>query len=372
MNILFLNSIREEIYGGMEEWIRLVGAGLAARGHGLYVMGRPESEFLRRLRNAGENLNLKSLKISGDFNPVTIGKVARFMRKYRIDIVVVNFNKDLRIGGLAARLVRRPGVVWSIGIKITRDSRIHRLLTPKLFDRVIVPSQSLKSQIVSDRYITAEKVEVIPIGLKERANNLDKETARRELRYRYSLPSDAVVAITSARFVEQKGHQTLIEAAPTIVRLIPRLHFLWLGSGPLEPKLKAKIRELNLERHFIFAGMLDDLELELSGSDFMIHPSVDEPFGLAILEGMRSGLPIIASRAGGIPEVVHEGGNAALFQPGSKEELAAAVIAVASSDETRWQLSEESLRRWQTAFSYDVMLDRVENCFRNVISLRMN
>lgn len=372
MNILFLNSIREEIYGGMEEWIRLVGAGLAARGHGLFVMGRHDSEFLRRLRSSKTPLNLLSLKISGDFNPVTIGRVARVMKKNSIDIVVVNFNKDLRIGGLAARLARRPRVVWSIGIKITRDNWIHRHLTPQLFDRVIVPSESLKSQIISDQYIKSDTVEVIPIGLKAKEIAIDKMIALRELRHRYSLPADAIVAITSARFVEQKGHQTLIEAAPTIVRLFPRLYFLWLGSGPLELKLKARIRELNLERHFIFAGMLDDLNLELFGADFMIHPSVDEPFGLAILEGMRSGLPIVASRAGGIPEVVREGENAVLFKPGSKEELTAAVITVASSEETRRQLSAESLRRWRTEFSYEIMLDRIENCFQDLISQGKN
>jgi glycosyltransferase involved in cell wall biosynthesis len=113
--------------------------------------------------------------------------------------------------------------------------------------------------------------------------------------------------------------------------------------------------------------MLEDIDLELNGADLLIHPSVEEPFGVAVLEGMRAGLPIVASRVGGIPEVVKEGTNAALFEPESAQALVSAVIAVMQSAERMREMAAASTERWREHFGYDRMLDRVENYFQEIL-----
>jgi ABC-type Zn uptake system ZnuABC Zn-binding protein ZnuA len=114
MNLLFLNSIEVETFGGMEEWIRLVASGLAARRHSVTVSGRPGSKYLERISATTSDVKTLELSISGEFNPVTIGKLKRYIARNNIEVVIVNFNKDVRLGGLAARLDGSCRVLWSV------------------------------------------------------------------------------------------------------------------------------------------------------------------------------------------------------------------------------------------------------------------
>ena len=119
MNILFIDSIEKNIYGGMEEWIRLVAVGLTGMGHSVTICTRKDSEFIKRLEDKLTKVTLLPLEISGDFNPSTIKQIRNYILKKEIDIVVANFNKDLRLGGLAAKLGTRAKVIWSHGINLT-------------------------------------------------------------------------------------------------------------------------------------------------------------------------------------------------------------------------------------------------------------
>jgi len=367
MKLLFMDSIESTVYGGMEEWIRLVTAGLASRGHEITVAGRRGSEFLRRIRETTDKASLLELDITGDFRPDTIARIKRHLRGRRIDIVSVNFNKDVRLGGLAARLDGSARVVWSVGLDITKDSFIHRWLTPKLVDGVIVPSDSLRKQITRLGYIPPERVKVIPIGIQDRTIPESRAESAKRLRARYQLPYDCLVAVTSGRLVDQKGHRYLVEAAPAIIEAVPHIRFLLLGNGPLQGDLEEHMERLGVNEHFVFAGMLDDLTLELAGADLMVHPSIEEPFGIAVLEGMRAGLPIVASRVGGIPEVVGEAEAALLVPPADPEELARAVIGVLSDGRLREQMSQSARRRFESDFRYETMIDRLEAYYRSII-----
>jgi len=360
MNLLFLNSIETDVFGGVESWIGFVSKGLLERGHKISIAGRPGSEFIRRTVATAPGVKTLELSISGDFNPFTISKVKEYVAVHEVDIVIVNFNKDLRIGGLAAKWNPSTRVVWRVGVNLTKDNFVHRFLTPRLVDGVITPSESLKKDITRLGYITDSMVRVIPTGIADGDLQISKKEAGQKLRAKYDLPDDCPVAVTSGRFVDQKGHRDLIEAAPMIVQRFPGIRFLWLGDGPLEQPLRDRIEEIGLSRHFVFAGLLDDFELELAGADIMLHPAIIEPFGIVLLEGMRVGLPIVACRVGGIPEVVAEGQTALLVDPGRAEEFAIATIALMGDRSLCNSFGSSSRERWQQEFRYEVMLDRVE------------
>ncbi|MEA2030185.1 MAG: glycosyltransferase family 4 protein [candidate division Zixibacteria bacterium] len=362
MNILFLNSIEKETYGGMEEWIRLTASGLVDRGHSVAVAGRPESEFLNRISKDSSEISVLPLKIRGDFSPATISKLIKYLTAQRVDVIVVNFNKDVRLGGLAARLKQRPKVIWSVGLDITKDSLVHHFLTPKLVDGVIVPSHSLKKQITRLGYIKEDIVHVIPIGIAD--NNIqrsDKE-ASEQLRIKYGWPDESLIAVTVGRFVNQKGHRYLIEAAQQIVRHNHLARFIFVGDGPLRGDLEELIDRKKLTDSIALTGMMKEIDLELAGADMMIHPSVEEPFGIAILEGMRAGLPIVASRVGGIPEVVAENESAILVPPRDSVTLAASVIDMFDNEEYRTSMANAGRERWQHNFRVETMINRVEDC----------
>jgi len=368
VNVLFLNSIEVETYGGMEEWIRLAATGLAARGHGVILAGRPGSEYLSRA-GADETVRRFELAISGDFHPATISRLARFISKNAVNIVVVNFTKDIRVGGLSAALNKDVPVIWSVGLDITKDSLSHRILTPRLIDGVITPSRALADQIVRSGVVSSDMIEVIPVGIPGGSSNISRDAARKSLRSRFNINADEVVAVTSGRFVEQKGHRYLVDAAPGILHKAPNVKFLLLGDGPLRDQLQAQIHGLGLSANFIFAGMLGDVAPFLDGCDIMIHPSVEEPFGIAVLEGMRAGLPVIASRTGGLPEVVAEGETAMLVEPRSSKLLADAAIGLLRTPVRMSEMGAAGRNRWQTEFLFERMIDRIEKRFKSFVGV---
>jgi len=360
VNLLFLDSVDRKTFGGYQNWINLMSRALTRRGHKIFVAGRPASEYLRRVGADNPGVELIPLKISGDFNPWTIGSIRNIMARHGIDVIICDFNKDLRLGGLASKLHGRVKVIWRLGLDITKDNWVHRFLTPRLADAVVVPSEGLKKQIIRFGYLAPEDVTVIYHGIPARDFPRPNPTAAAELRRKYNIDSDKIVAVTSGRFVNQKGHTYLIEAAAKITARFPGIIFLWLGDGPLEESLRIKIHELGLDKYFVFAGMLDNLDPELAGSDLMLHPSLDEPFGFSVLEGMRAGLPVVASRVGGIPEVVEENVTAILVKAGSPEELAEAVLKILENPTRMSQFGIAGQKRWREYFREEIMLDKWE------------
>jgi len=360
MKLMFLNSIDEQTYGGMEEWIRLVAGGLSQRGHQITICGREKSEFLNRVKRSEICAAIIELKISGDFNPVTITRIKKEISRREINTLIVNFNKDIRLGGLAAKLSGEVSVVWSVGLDITKDSFAHKLITPRLIDGVIVPSHSLKTQITRHGYVAPEMVEVIHIGIPEIENNLTKSTAVEKMRKRFKLDKNSIICVTCGRLVEQKGHRYLVEAASKVVRVHPNVVFLFLGDGPLKSSIQENIARPGLQNHFILAGMVENVAEVLEGCDLMIHPAVEEPFGIAVLEGMRAGLPIIASNVGGLPEVVGNNGCAVLVAPKEADSLEKAINSILETPDTMLKMGEAAKLRWQECFRYELMIDKIE------------
>jgi len=368
MNLLILDSIDNKTFGGYQNWICLIAPELAERGHKITIVSRPKSEFYNRFKKHPELMSIFELAISGDFNPFTISKLTKLFNNENIDIVICDFNKDVRLGGLAAIFSNRPKVIWHLGLNITKNNFVHRFLTPRLIDTAVVPSVDLKKQVVAAGYIDDKIVTVIPHGIPEPDFDLSDNEAGEILRDKYNIPKENIIAVTSGRFVSQKGHKYLVEAAREITEKYPTITFLLLGNGPLESKLKAKIAEYNLDKHFVFAGMLSNFNLELAGSDLMIHPSVEEPFGFSVLEGMRAGLPVVASKIGGIPEFAVNNKTALLIEPKNGKLISKAVLEFLNSPEKLKDFGKAGKQRWFSDFRLDVMVDAWEKYFDNLIN----
>jgi glycosyltransferase involved in cell wall biosynthesis len=175
-----------------------------------------------------------------------------------------------------------------------------------------------------------------------------------------------IIAVTSGRFVEQKGHRYLLDAIPTVINRFPSIRFLWLGSGPLEVSLRERAGHLGVSEYVLFAGMCDMVDRYLAASDLMIHPSVEEPFGIAILEGMRAGLPIIASDVGGIPEVVDQSSTVLVPQRDSRA-LAEKVAQLAKDPDLCRSMGSHGRNRYLAYFGVETMIGRIEQHLVSVI-----
>ena len=365
LKILFLNSVDPAVWGGLENWMELCGTGLRRRGHAVWYAGRAGSLFLKRIE-AHQAGTVIPLDISGDFHPTAIGQIAGLTSQLAIDLVLGNLVKDIRLAGLARRFSRKYRIVWTPGVNLAKRTLSHRLLFSRFVDHVIVPSQWLQDEIISSGFIGRERFSAIPIGLDETEWQEDRETARRFLRQRFNLPAAAFVYLTSGRFVKQKGHTYLIEAVRPLADKHPDMFWVLLGEGPLQHELMKQIREYRLTDRFVFCGLLDVHRRVVFGADLSVHPAVVEPYGIVLVEAMAAGLPVIASRVGGIPEIAKDGESAILVNPADPAALTSAMELLYTDRRRRQDLGEAGQRRFLARFRLDMMIDRIEETLRMV------
>jgi glycosyltransferase involved in cell wall biosynthesis len=128
-----------------------------------------------------------------------------------------------------------------------------------------------------------------------------------------------------ARLEPEKGHATLLEAWPAVVRACPEAYLLVVGEGSLREALEAQARELRIAHRVVFAGRRDDIPAVTAALDVAVLPSYREAQGLTVLEAMALGRPVVASDVGGIPEMIENGRTGLLVPPHDADGLAAAI-----------------------------------------------
>ncbi|MFH1699252.1 MAG: glycosyltransferase family 4 protein [Candidatus Zixiibacteriota bacterium] len=359
LNIFFLNSIDKSIWGGLENWMEMCGLGLAQKGHQVYFAGRAKSKFLKRI-SSHDKLSIFPMKIGGDFNPFVIKKISQISKSYSIDVVVCNLVKDARMAGLARKFGGKYKIVWSPGVNLAKKTWSHRNMFLKYIDSVIVPSAYLRDEITESGFIEKNKFDVLPIGIDRELWKSNRNEGRKFLHSKYRIPDDAFVCLTSGRFVEQKGHKYLLDAAEQLLRRCGNIYFLWLGDGPLENEHRKRIEAIGFGERFIFAGLLEKHQRAVFGSDLYVHPAIAEPFGIVLVEAMAAGLPIVATRVGGIPEVVSENENAILVNPADATDLTAAIELFYNDKTLREKYGRFGYERFTEKFNLEIMVDKVE------------
>lgn len=149
--------------------------------------------------------------------------------------------------------------------------------------------------------------------------------------------------ISVGRLVHIKGHDILLDALSEVSRRGHDVQLQIVGDGRLRGKLEAQVRRLGMERRTEFLGALSQEEViaHLNASDILVMPSRDESFGVACVEAMAMELPVIASRVGGLPEVVLDGETGLLFDPGEATQLADAIVFLLTHPEDRAAMGQK-------------------------------
>jgi len=356
--ILFLNSIRENVWGGGENLIYNYSVHLTKRGYKIWIAGRKNSEFLNHF--SADKINLVPLKIKGDFDLVNIFYLARLMAKEKIDFLWVNFNKDLRLGGIASKLIRRPKIIWGMGVLLPETSLVHRLTGKFLPDKIVVPSQNLKDQLKKFPWLKPDKIEVITNGIDLSLFNFDQEKEREKLFQRYNLDARLTLIGVPARLVKAKGHCYLLQALPEIIKVHSNIKLFIAGDGLEKEHLIELSHKLNLDDYVIFAGYIEEIFETIAGFDLLVLPSIIEPFGLVLAEGMALKKPIVATRVDGIPEVVQDQKTGILVPPGDPHSLALAIVSLLKDKNLAFSLGEEGRKRVEKLFTIEKMIDKIE------------
>jgi glycosyltransferase involved in cell wall biosynthesis len=185
----------------------------------------------------------------------------------------------------------------------------------------------------------------------------DKRPAPAPLRTGFS-PDAPLRLLSVGRLVPHKGHEILVDACIAIPPDLP-WYLTIVGTGPLEKRLAEHIGKVGLVKRVTLIGGISDRELseEYGKTDLFVHPSIEtargaEGFGIALLEAMAAGVPIIASRTGGIPEALDDGACGVLVKPGDAMELSGAIVRLAGDRKLREVLTQKATKRLKERYAW--------------------
>jgi glycosyltransferase involved in cell wall biosynthesis len=225
-----------------------------------------------------------------------------------------------------------------------------------------------------DAGVPAARIAVLPHGVATGRFRPADSGERAALRARLGLPG-GVLAVYTGRLLRGKGLETLLEAFGRVAGEAPGLALAFVGSGEgqalsVEEELRRRVAEGGLAGRVLFTGRVERVEDTLRAADLFVFPSVFEALGIALVEAAACGLPALASRTGGIVDVVEDGRSGLLAAPGDVAGLACGLRALAGDPARRAELGREARRIATARFDERDGLDRYRALFREVSSPR--
>lgn len=264
--------------------------------------------------------------------PRTVARLVRLIRQHRIDLVHTHLLLDRVLGGLAAALCRRP-VITTLhtggeGQRLRGRHRFEDWVGRLQTRRFLAVSEAVAAFQIETRGLPAERIEVLHSGVS--VERFDREldpdravTLRREL----GLGSADPVLVHVGRLAREKGQRYLIPMMRHVVERWPRTALLLVGEGDERREIDTRAQSLGLDRSVVLAGTRSDVPEILALADVFCFPSEPgEGLGLALLEAMAAGKPVVASDVPALAEVVADRRSGFLVPVGDSEALAAAVL----------------------------------------------
>jgi glycosyltransferase involved in cell wall biosynthesis len=189
----------------------------------------------------------------------------------------------------------------------------------RFFDMVIVVSELLKATAIKHR-IQPDRVHLLRNSIV--VDNFVIDDSDDSFRHEFAIPPDTVLIANIGRLSPEKGQADFIQAAIRILKRNKKTKFIIIGIGPEEAALKQMVRESGLSNYFIFTGYRKDISRIYNSLDLVVQSSYTEGMPNVILESLLMKTPVIATRVGGTPEIVHNNVTGILIEPGNVSELA--------------------------------------------------
>lgn len=362
MRIVQLSTMRD-YYGG-EVCLANLARGLAARGHEVTCVVRREGRLAGELSRLG--VRTLEMPLVDWFEPLSTARLGAWLRRERVEIVHTHTPRDwfiaaaATVGGpvrnVATRHLLRP--VTHAGLK---RAFLRRL------DAMIAVSDAVRRGVQAGRLVAPERLVTVPNGIALPASG----PAPGFLRAWAGLGADSPVVGCVARLTPEKGLVNLLRAAALLRPRWPHLAVLILGDAPDGADHPRELLELSaaldLDRTVRFCGYVPGAAAQCAAFDVQVVCSLAEPCGLATLEAMAQGRPVVATASGGSPELIDDGREGFLVPPEDPERLARRLDCLLDSPGLRREMGRRGRDRVIREFSLERMLERTEAVYRTVL-----
>jgi glycosyltransferase involved in cell wall biosynthesis len=356
-----LHAIKVQGIGGAERHLLTLLPALRERGIDARLLSLDAGADAARFHDALDAAGVpwRRVPCGFDASPLLAARVVRAMRAERPDLLHTHMVHGDVYGSLAAHALRVPFVS-------SRHNDDRYLLGPfrhvdRTFmhgaRRLIAISDAVR-EFLARAGLPREKLVTIRYGLDAPPPAASEAPP--------DIPADAPLVLAIGRLIEQKDHATLLRAFARVHAEVPQARLAILGWGSLEDELRGLAAELRLADVVAIPGRVEPRDW-LARADVFAHTSRWEGFGIVLLEAMLSSLPVVATRASAVPEIVADGETGVLVEPGDSEAVARALVELLRDDERRRALGEAGLRRAREEFSVARMTTQTLDVYREAL-----
>lgn len=381
------------VLGGGEKHTRSLAKGLVERGFSVNVVTRRSSDDLapvetddgvviHRVGPSGKGRLKKFTMVPGALS------VARALAR-ESDVLM---NGGTRVLALPARaavlgtrcaLVLRPELngeldgslaLWgrrprSVERRLARAAARARNALLRDTRAVVAISEAIAREAV-DSGFPYERVHRIPHGIDMSEYAPLTAAGKVALRHTLGLPQDKTLVTYTGRLIEGKGLDTLLSAMSSLTG-VPAWHLILVGSGSgqvisVEEKLKKETEAAALRGRVTFTGRVENVAAYLQASDIFVFPTLDEALGMSAVEAQACGLPAVASRTGGVPDIIEDGVTGILVPPGEVVPLTEGLRTLLVDPEVRRRLGAAARQRTEERFALSTTVTRYAELFRSL------
>jgi glycosyltransferase involved in cell wall biosynthesis len=341
---------------GGQNQVLLTVNGLRSIGHRATLVAHPNGELRRR---AAESLDLIPLAPRTEMDLSAAWRFSRLVRRLKPDVIhahdphgIAMASLALSFGAGAAHPGRPPVLVASRRVDFHLKGNSFSRWKHRQVDCFIAASEAIRQMLVADGVPASSTVTVhegIDVDHVRAAPPVNVHEA-------FWLPHHAPVVGNVAALVPHKGQRYLVEAAHLVVQDMPDVRFVILGEGELREHLERQVHEHRLEKHVLLPGFRTDVLGCIKGFDLFAMSSVTEGLGTSLLDAMACARPIVATRAGGIPEIVDDGVTGRLVPPRDAHALARAIVELLRDEAARGRMGAAGYERVRERFTVDRMV----------------
>ncbi len=367
LKILHLNT--EMTWRGGEQQVLYLIKGLEKQGYIAHLICQPGSKLYHRALKEG--VTTFPIRMRGEIDLLATLKIARKICQGKYDILHSHTSHAQALAIWASFfLKRRPIRILTrrVEFSIFRHNffGMNRYKYTKGVDHIIAISNGVKEVLIKDG-IPADKISIVYSGVDvTRFRGIKGDYILRE----FSVPTKVPIIGNVAYLEENKGQEYLIQAMVEVVKRHPEARLFILGEGRLESRLKALVKKLFLEKNIIFTGLRNDVGAFLNIFDLLVVSSVEEGLNSTILDALALEVPVVATNAGGIPEIITQGETGTIVPYANHEALASGILWMLSHPDQARAMAKKGHKRVKEKFSNKSMVEKNTLIYQRLIFSR--
>lgn len=366
MRILHINSADD--WGGGEVHVALLCKQLIDNGHDIVLSCRPASAIDKHFRNMQFPVLNLSLKGAGDLYSAFC--IANYCREHSIEIVHAHLGRDYWLAFFVKLLYGNIKVVFTRHLLFPlKNNIIHKMMYQKS-DAVIAVSKAVEKVITTSGFVDSDRLKTIYNGIVvENFANAPQGCLRHELGFDVTTSIIGIIGQISPH----KGQDVFLRSISSIMQNNPNSKFVIVGDdfrqGDYIQELKNVAIQLGIAEHVFFLGPRKDIPQIMKDLDVFVLASRNESFGLVAVEAMAAGVPVVATAAGGVSEIVEHEKSGFLISIDDDNMLAEAVCKVLKNPSLAKKHSENAMLRVRSLFSIESMTEQTVEIYHEVLKV---